>query len=243
MTAPRVVVALVVVVVASSIGVGAATPTATPTATPASSDTQPATMGAAVSSFMAASAAQTGGSVENGMWVAAYANASDNATRRALVQSRVGSLDTSIAELRQERQALQTAYRNGSINRTTYQARLATIVGKLAALGEGIEEADQRGRAVGVNATRLDVLRTQARALGGGAVSAIARNLTGDHGPPGRAGVFGEDHPGPPDGQGPPTDRGGGPPGDRGQGQSDDRGQGQPGGPAEATETPTDDGS
>lgn len=241
MTAPRVVLALVLVVVAASVGVGATTPTPTPTPTAG----EPANLGAAVSTFMAASAAQTGGSVENGMWVAAYANASDNATRRGLVESRVGALDGSIAELRAERRAVQTAYRNGTINRTTYQARLATIAGQLAALGESIEATDERGRAVGVNTSRLATLRTQARELGGGAVSAIARNLTGPRAPPGQSGVFGDGPRGPPTDRGPGSDRPGGPPESDDeertrQGPPTDRGGGPPSG--NTTATPTDTG-
>jgi hypothetical protein len=214
MTAPRVVLALVFVVVASSIGVGATTPTSTPT--PAD---EPATMGASISAFMAANAAQTSGSVETGMWVAAYARASNDSERRALVEARVGSMNATVAELQADRRELNAAYRNGSLNQTVYRARLATLVGQLAALGESIETADDRGRAVGVNTSRLDELRSQARELGGGAVSAAARNLTGGQAPPGRAGVFGEDRPGPPADRGPTSER---------PGQSDDDGQGPP---------------
>lgn len=234
MTAPRVVLALVLLVVASSIGVGAATPTSTPTA----GSSQPATMGASISAFMAASVAQTGGSVENGMWVAAYANASNDTDRRALVEARVGSLNATVAELQAERRALQAAYRNGSINRTTYQAQLAAIVGQLAALGESIEATDQRGRAVGVNTSRLDTLRTQARELGGGAVSAMARNLTGDQAPPGRADVFGDDRPGPPGDRGSNGERPGQGDGRPGQGPPTDRETGPAAGNATATATP-----
>lgn len=217
MTAPRVVLALVFVVVASSIGVGATTPTSTATA----EDAEAASMGASISSFMAANAARTSGSVENGMWVAAYANTSNDSERRALVERRLGSMDATVAELQSERRELQAAYRNERINRTVYRSRLASLVGQLASLGESIETADERGRAVGVNTSRLDALRTQARELGGGAVSAAARNLTDGPSPPGPANVFGDDRPGPPSerpgrddrpGQGPPTRDETGPP-------------------------------
>lgn len=238
MSAPRVVLVLAVVVIASSIGAGATTSTATPTPTA----DEPATMGASISAFMAANAAQTSGSVENGMWVAAYAKASNESERKALVEDRVGSINATVAELQAERRELQAAYRNDSINKSVYRARLAALVGQLAAVSEGIEAADERGRAVGVDQSRLDELRTNARALGGGAVSAMARNLTGGQAPPGRADVFGDDRPGPPDDRGPNTDRPGQSDDRDSQGPPTDRSNGSPDGNATATAAPpTDD--
>lgn len=239
MTARSVVLALLLVVVAAAVGVGAAAPTDTPTPTPTAAE--PETLGAQVSSFMAASVAQTDGSVENGMWVAAYENASDNATRRALVQARVGSINATVQSLQTERQALLAAYRNGNLTRTEFQAGMARIVGQLAAVGGSIEATDRRGRAVGVNATRLETLRSQARGLGGGPVSEVARNLTGGRAPPGQPGLFGDDHPGRSNQTGPggpPTDRQSGPPTDREPGPPNDSETDQPAGNATATEGP-----
>lgn len=235
MTVRRVALVLVLLVVSSTVAVGATTPTPTATA-----DGE-APLGLQLTEFMQASAAQADGAVGNGLWVAAFATTANESQQRALVEARVGSINASLAELRAEHQALEAAYRNGSIDRITYRARLSAIVGQLAALSDGIEETSDRGRAVGVNETRLDTLRTQARELGGGEVSELARNLTGGHDPPGHAGVFGDDHPGqagdrkPDDpgpgttvtlspggtdvpGQGPPTDRERGPPARNGTG-------------------------
>lgn len=258
MTAPRLAVAVVLLVIASTVGVGATTAaTGSAAATQETSNaTQVAPMGANISMFMQANAAQAQGTVENGMWVAAYARTDNASERRALVERRVGSMNATLAELRAERRAIKDAYRNGTMDRVTYQARLSTVVGQLAALGEGIEETSERGRAVGVNRTRLDTLRTQARELGGGEVSRLARNLTEGRVPPGRAGVFGDGRPGPPTDRGPAdagnrsdgpsgpagpsgsddpsTDRGG----DRGP-PSDDPGRSDRGPADESTPTPT----
>ncbi len=215
MTAPRLAVALALVVLAATVGVGAATPGATDASAArlAANDTAP--LGESISAVMQASAAQAAGAVETGMWAAAYANASNASEKRALVQQRVGQLNGTLAELQAERAALREAYRNGSIDRAAYRAQLSALVGRLAAVGEAIEAADERGQAVGVNATRLDELRSQARELGGAEVSRLARNLTGGQGPPGPAGLFQEGPGG--TGGGPPEDRGnttrgGGPP-------------------------------
>jgi len=200
MTALRLALSLVALVVAASFGVGAVSPSAGASlgspfhAASASGNASHTPMGANVSEFMQASSAQTGGSVDNGMWVAAFEHASNATDRRHLVASRLDTLDAALASLQTDRQALQSAYRNGSINRSTYLAGLANLVGRLAAVGDGVNEADQHGQSVGVNRTRLDELRTRASELGGGAVSQLARNLTDDHEAPGQAGVFEGDH-------------------------------------------------
>ncbi|MFB6353076.1 MAG: hypothetical protein ABEJ92_03225, partial [Halobacteriales archaeon] len=251
MTSRRLVLALVLVTVVASIGVGAAAPggasgdPATPTAP---TNATAGGMGTSISMFLAASVAQTSATVENGMWAAAFASADTNATKRALLEERFGDLNRTVAQLRAERQALRAAYRNGTIDRTTYRARMASLAGQLAALGESLETVRERGRAVGVNMTRLEALRSAASELAGGEVAAIARNLTGGRGPPGQAGLFdggpgraGE--PGAPPANatnrstdpGPP-DEAGGPPGTPGDGR------GRDGPPANRSERPTDAG-
>lgn len=194
MTPRRLALAVVLVVVASSVGVGAATPAGSTTASAGTPTTSTAanasasSLGQNISMVMQANAAQAEGAVENGMWAAAFVNASNASTKRALVERRVGQLNGTIAELQTERRALRAAFRNGTIDQATYRARLSTIVGRLAALDEGIDETSERGAAVGVNRSRLDQLRTQARNLSGAEVSRIARNLTGGPGPPAWAG-------------------------------------------------------
>lgn len=229
MTVRRVVLAAVLLLVTSSIAVGATAPT--PTAPPAGDE--PVPLGTQVSAFMQASAAQATGTVGNGMWAVGFDRASTEAEQRAMVEGRVRTLNATLADLRAERRALLTAYQNGTIDRTTYQARLSALVGRLAAIGDGIDETTVRGRAVGVEANRLESLRSQARDLGGGDISRLARNLSGGHDPPGRAGVFDRGPPGQGDDRRPDhagnrstkstgNDRGdggtgGGPPTDRGQ--------------------------
>lgn len=240
MSPRRLALAVVLVVVAASVGVGAV-PSASTAAAETSSPSPVANasespMGERLTMVMQANAAQAEGAVENGMWAAAFANASNASEQRALVDRRVGQLNGTIAELQAERRALRVAYRNGTINRTTYRARLSAIVGRLSALGEAIDQTSERGAAVGVNQSRLVELRTQARNLSGAEVSRLARNLTRgppglfDEGPPGQAGERGpgeaanRSNRSSGDDQGPPTDRG--PPGNDSDGSGD--GQGPP---------------
>lgn len=216
MTSRRLALALVLVVLAASVGVGAASPAASPGVAGAAAADQVATptdanattdvpLGHSISSVMQAGTTQTSGAVENGMWAAAYANASNASEKRALVQQRFGQLNTTVAELQAERAALREQFRDGEIDRATYHARLSAVVGRLAALDEGLEETGERGAAVGVNRTRLDDLRTRARSLSGPEVSRLARNLTGGQGGPGASGIFGDGPPGRSGERGPPN--------------------------------------
>lgn len=183
MTATRIGLLLVLIVIASSVGVGVVTSTDPPTE-------EPVTMGTHISTFMQAQTAQTNGAVENGMWVAAYANASNESVKHELVEHRLLALNDSIDDLLQERRALKAAYRSGNLTRTEYRIELATITGQIAAISQGINHAGVRGLTVGVNESRLDDLRNRAHDLAGSEVSQLARNLTGDHGPPGPEGAF-----------------------------------------------------
>lgn len=223
MTALRVPVLAVLLVVTTLVVAGAAVGVAAQeTETPSEEASMP--LGASISGFMQASAGQAGGAVENGMWEAAFENASEESAQRALVERRVGALDGTLAELRQQRTELRERFQAGEIGPTEYRAGLAAIVGRLAAVGDGIETTSDRADAVGVDATRLAELRSQARELGGQEVAEMARNLSGGT-PPGRAGVFG-DGPRGQGGDGKGSGTGGGPPADAGK--AGDRGKPTP---------------
>lgn len=205
---PRLVALILVVALTTAVGASAA-PGAAPvgsssTPSPTTNASHTAGLGTNISMFLAASEAQTKATVENGMWAAAIATVSNTSTKRALVKHRIGDLNTTVAELREERQALRSAFLNGTINRTTYRARMASLVGRLTAFGESLETVNEQGRAVGINTTRLQTIRSAASDLGGGEVSAIARNLTGGHAPSRQGDIF-DDRPGRSDerGQGP----------------------------------------
>lgn len=139
--------------------------------------------GSQLSSFMQSSASQAAGSVENGMWEAAYENAS-NRTRRSLIDRRTNQLSQRISDLQAQKRALQAAKRNGSISTVEYRSRLSQIVGQLAALNEGIETVDRPG-APGVNRTKIADLNNRADRLAGKEVSQIARDLGGPRASPG----------------------------------------------------------
>lgn len=188
---PAVVIAVVIATVAA--GTGGAVPAAidrtvaddatTVTTDAAAANHTNVSFGAQLSSFMQSNAAQASGSVETGMWVAAFENAT-NDSRPALVERRTDQLAQRIAELRAEKRALQAAKRNGSISGVEYRSRLSRIVGQLAALNEGID-AVNRSDAPGLNRTSVAALARQADRLAGPEISDVARSLGGPGAAPG----------------------------------------------------------
>jgi len=159
---------------------GVATTKETATATPTANDTNgsDAQFGAAVSSFMRASTADAEGSVDDRMWVAEYrrANASE---RPDLVRDRTARLDRRITRLEVERDALLND--NDSVT-VQDRAKAAELAARIDALRDAINTTADAAEETGVDRSRLDELRTEARDLSGPEVTRMARNLT--FGPP-----------------------------------------------------------
>lgn len=136
----------------------------------------PGSFGASISAFMQSSAAETEGSVENGMWSAQF-NHSDTEQREQLVESRSAALERKVKRLESERVGLL----NGSDGEVSAQerAKAARLAARIESLNEAINDTQRAAEATGVNVTRLDELRTNASNLNGSEVSEIARGLAG----------------------------------------------------------------
>lgn len=151
-----------------------------------------AALGASVSGFMQTSAANAEGEVDDGVFRASFANAS-NETKRALVAQRTDVLEQRLERLRTQRNALL----NGSDNLTVAeQAKAARLTTEMNNLKQAINTTDDAASEVGVNASRLERLRTEANELDGPEVAELARGLAG------------QGDRGPPEERGPPEDRG-----------------------------------
>lgn len=113
--------------------------------------------------------------------------AANDSQRAAIVAAELDETETRLAELREQRAALQTAFENGEISRQEYRVRTA----KLAAELSGVEQIANRSESAaagipnetlaanGVDAERIDELRSNASELRGGEVAEIARNVAG----------------------------------------------------------------
>lgn len=135
--------------------------------------------GSAVSSFMQASAAETEGRVDNGMWAAGL-NRAEATDRPGMVHARADVLERRLDRLEQERADLLNDT-DGEIT-VGDRAKAARLAARAAALRAAINETEAAAATVGVDLSRLDVLRTQAKNLTGPEVAALATNLTGDPG-------------------------------------------------------------
>jgi hypothetical protein len=179
-----------------------------------------------VASFAQASAAEAEAEVEHGMFEAAV-NRTNGSAREAVIRQRAAELEQRVERLRRERAELT----NRSELSIAERARAARVTTSSDNLRNNINETAQVAMEAGVNTTRLERLRSEARELSGPEVAEIARGLSGlgpetapgrsgDRGPPGEGGPGAnrsDDRRGGPNEQGNPAatnesdDRGGGP--------------------------------
>jgi hypothetical protein len=227
----------------------------------AANNTSNATLGASVSAFMQASAVETEGEVDDGMFAAAF-NRSEASERANLVTSRTDELQERLESLRQQRAELLEGGGNLTV---AERARAASLTARIDALADSIGQAERAAEQAGVDSSELRELRTEARSLGGPEVAEMATDIAtagppGDRGPPGEITGNVTESPGPDgnatesgpgngsgsgdgdSGNGPPAD-GDGPPG-AGDGSGDGQGNGPPDDPGnDSTDESTSDDS
>jgi hypothetical protein len=115
------------------------------------------------------------------------ARAGSNASKARVVGAQVSDLEGRLSNLTEQREELREAYRNGSITRGEYHARLAKLHAEVRATERltNQTEATARGlpesvlKANGVNVTAIKTLRTNAHNLTGPEVAGIARSIAG----------------------------------------------------------------
>jgi outer membrane murein-binding lipoprotein Lpp len=118
--------------------------------------TQPATedMGRDVSVFMQRGVAAANGSVDSGMWTAAFETAENQSRKEALVAKRTATLSVRLDRLATRIEAFRTQV-NGS---TSHRARRARLAADRDALSTAISETKTTATSEGVNASSLDRL-------------------------------------------------------------------------------------
>jgi hypothetical protein len=170
--------------------------------TTAENDSSPS-LGSQMSAFMQSNAVETNASVDTGMWAASVRGNASEANRS--VANRIWTLERRLDRL----QTRLDRFENGStdIAGPSRAARIARLGARIQALQSAINETDRVAEQVGVNATRLESLRTQAANMSGREIASMARKLSA--GPPDRVptGPPDNDQQGPPNGTaGPPSD-------------------------------------
>jgi hypothetical protein len=144
----------------------------TPTASASS-----ASFGASVSGFMQASAADAERDVEDGMFTARFARASE-ARQQALVRARTDGHAKRLDRLRAQRAELLNA--TDEQPTVAERAKAARISARIAALEESINTTSVAADRAGVDSTRLETLRANIRELSGQDIATMARGLVPD---------------------------------------------------------------
>lgn len=121
-----------------------------------------APLGATISSFMQSNAEQTDETVQRGMWTAAFNRSQGNA-RENLATNRVGELRERLANLSEERRALLAAWRNGTIDRVTFVARMSALESRIGALNGSVQETSEAVTRAEVDPPGLVELEEEAR--------------------------------------------------------------------------------
>lgn len=147
-------------------------------------------------------AAEVEGDLRTRAFDVAFERADDNASKAEVIAREATDTNERLAELRDQREALEEARRNGSMTEGEYRARTAVLAteaetvrdlaDRSANASEGLPE--ETLRANGVNVSAIRTLSAGAADLSGGETAAIARLIAGgpDGAGPDRAGGPGE---------------------------------------------------
>lgn len=163
-------------------------------------------LGTDISSFMQSNAAEVDGTVETGMWSAAFDGTENESVRSELVEMRTAELRERLTELRERRGELVAAREAGNVSETAYRAQMGRLLGDINALKSAIDVTTTSAQEVNAsggmsanvetngnveanaNVEALAGLRAEAENLSGPEVAAVARNVTGvgngERGPP-----------------------------------------------------------
>ncbi|MFB6142127.1 MAG: hypothetical protein ABEJ30_02155 [Halorientalis sp.] len=131
--------------------------------------------------------AEIDGEIESRTFGLSVARAASDAGRAAVVASEVNETGADLEQLRERREQLREARRNGSISDGQYRARIAELAARIQTVEHMANMTANASRSIpaellrehGVNATAIQTLRERASELGGREVAAIARSIAG----------------------------------------------------------------
>ncbi|AHG00774.1 hypothetical protein HALLA_07000 [Halostagnicola larsenii XH-48] len=129
-----------------------------------------------LSTFIQSNAAETEAAVDIGLFNASYDSA-DTELRKSILSHRTDAIEDRTAELEAQKETLQA--NEGEMSEAAYDARMTRLTIQINALEKSIETVEQRAVDTGFNTTGLEELRSNAAALGGPNVSAVAQGLAG----------------------------------------------------------------
>lgn len=136
-----------------------------------------ASLGSSISSFMQASEADAQTGVDNGMFDAAFDRANESEQAR-LVTDRTGTLEQRLDALRQERQEVLDGTAGGNLSEAERAAKIAQLTARIQGLERAINQTEVAAERTGVDTSKLQLLRSEARNMTGPEVAQIATGLT-----------------------------------------------------------------
>lgn len=131
-------------------------------ATTAAQPTTETELGGEVSVFMQQRTAAANGSVDSGMWLAAFERAENQSNKQTLVEQRITTLR---GRLNQTDERLRTFTPTETNRSVRHRARWERLVADVAALRTAINDAKTAAASAGVNASGLDQLARRAANL------------------------------------------------------------------------------
>jgi len=143
--------------------------------------------GAQLSGVVSVGQAELDGAVEGRAFGQAIASADTNESKAGVVAERMPGLENRLGDLREQREQLQAAYENGSLDRSTYEARTTAVAARIQQVERQLNRShavavalpEQARDRAGVNVTAIERLRTQAGEMRGGEMAEIARGIAG----------------------------------------------------------------
>jgi len=118
--------------------------------------------GGEITVFMQQHTARANGSIDSGMWLAAFESAESQSRKRALVEQRATTLGVRLDRVEERVGAFSPTKTNRSVR---HRAKRARITADVAALRTAISDAKTAAAREGVNASRLDRLANRATSL------------------------------------------------------------------------------
>lgn len=145
------------------------------------------TPGAQLAGVVGVQGAEVTGEVEQRSFGLQIAAARSNASKASVVANQTEQLEDRIAELQTQKEALKEAKTNGTISRGKYRAKMATLSAQISTLQQLTNSTAETASGLpaealaenGVDASKVQLLKTSASNLTGPEVASIARNISG----------------------------------------------------------------
>lgn len=146
-------------------------------------DTSNSSLGSEISSFMQTSVSQTKGTVDTGMWTAAFDNTENQSVQTALVEGQTAELQQELQRLRQRKRTLNRSRGVGEMSDLEYRAKMSALIGEIKALRSAVNTTAERAHRTGGNVTALRRLGQRTENVTGTRVHRVARGLSSVTGP------------------------------------------------------------